>query len=120
MPWTYQQATGLMLDPLGQSFARGYSGTGFGRNNPDAQALKGVGPIPVGRYLIAAARLSAELGPIVMDLQPLDGTDTLGRDLFRIHGNNAANDASHGCIILDRTARGAIAGSTERVLEVVR
>ena len=37
---------------------------------------------------------------------------------FQIHGNNAANDASQGCIITPRTVRGTL--NSGDYLEVVR
>ena len=51
-----------------------------------------------------------------MSLTPQAGTDTFERDLFRIHGDNATNDASQGCVILNRTIRNQINQSTDRVL----
>jgi hypothetical protein len=54
-----------------------------------------------------------------MHLDPLPGTSTFGRSLFRIHGNNAVNDASHGCVILGPFIRRAIADSDDTDFEVV-
>lgn len=116
--WTYSQSNGD-LNHNGTFVAEGYSGTGKGRNNPAEQSTANLGPIPQGRYMIGKARKSDTLGPITMDLSPLAGTNEFGRSLFRIHGNNAENDASHGCIILDRVARLLIDASTDRDLEVV-
>lgn len=115
---TYNQKTGeLYLD--GEYEGLGYSGHGEGRNNPDAQALHGIGPIPRGLWRIGAAYSHPQLGPICMNLYPRAGTDTFGRDLFRIHGNNTINDASHGCIILGPAIRREIDAGTDRALEVV-
>lgn len=121
MSWTYRIATGQMLGPKGEVFV-GYSGAGHslaeGRNNPAMQASVGKGPIPVGRYAIGIAHESQHTGPITMDLDPMAGTETHGRSLFRIHGNNAENDASHGCIILPPDARKTIAASGDHALVV--
>lgn len=89
----------------------GYSGHGLGRNNPDMEKDQGIGPIPRGDYTIGHWYDDQHLGPVVMHLDPKSGTDTFGRSLFRIHGNNAANDASHGCIILDHATRLIVAHS---------
>jgi hypothetical protein len=116
--WTYRQSDGELLHD-GQFEGTGYSGTGDGRNNPAAQKLEGVGPIPCGRYRIGGAYDHPRLGPCVMNLDAEFGTDTFGRSLFRIHGDNARHDASHGCIILGPAIRHAIAGSFDRELTVV-
>ena len=100
----------------------GYSGKGKtlpeGRNNPDMITRKGMGPIPPGEYEIGIPYSHENLGPCVMNLDPLLGTVTFGRSLFRIHGNNAINDASHGCIILGPAIREKIAKSGDKYLTV--
>jgi hypothetical protein len=117
--WTYEQGTGLLKDPFGQPFVHGYSGTGLGRNNPAMESVKGVGPIPKGRYAISKAYNHMTLGPCVMNLDACPGTDTHGRGDFRIHGNNAEDDASHGCVIAGKPYRQTIALSLTRFLTVV-
>ena len=115
--WTYRQSDGELMHDT--SFAgTGYSGTGEGRNNPAAQAEVGIGPIPQGRYKIGVAYNHPHLGPCVMNLDPEPGTNTFDRSLFRIHGDNARDDASHGCIILGPTIRRAIAMSGDTELTV--
>ncbi len=117
MTYLYHQKTGDILN--GASFVgTGYSGHGEGRNNPAMEAVPRVGPIPKGRYRIGPPYQHPHLGPCVMNLDPMDGTDTHGRDLFRIHGNNAQNDASLGCIILGPAIRRQIADSGIHVIEV--
>jgi hypothetical protein len=117
MSWAYRQRDGELLHN-GEFVGTGYSGRGEGRNNPDMEAVPNVGPIPRGRYRIGGARFSQSLGPIVMDLEPV-AHDAHGRSLFRIHGDNANHDASHGCIILGPLIRRAIADSGDKTLEVV-
>lgn len=118
MTWTYEQATGELTRD-GAFVGTGYSGTGMGRDNTAFEATEGVGPIPRGQYTIGPVRNSARLGPCVMNLEPSLMTDTFGRSLFRIHGDNRRNDASHGCIILGPLIRQAIADSGDTDLEVV-
>lgn len=95
-----------------------YSGFGGHKNDPAACNVPNVGPIPPGKYRIGKAYQHEHLGPVVMNLDPLPGTDTFGRSLFRIHGDNKEHNASHGCIIAPRSLREAINASQDRVLEV--
>ena len=116
--WQYQQSTGELK--CGNAHAGvGYSGTGAGRNNPNLQDMQGVGPIPCGDYTIGKAYDDPHLGPCVMHLDPAPETVTFGRSLFRIHGNNVQNDASHGCIILGPNIRRLVAGSSDKNLTVI-
>ena len=115
--WTYSQTTGELLKD-GAFQGTGYSGTGPGRNNPDEQATPDVGPIPQGDYTIGDSYDDAHLGPCVMPLDPVEGTNTFGRSLFRIHGDNARHDASHGCVILGPAIRHTIADSDDNTLRV--
>jgi hypothetical protein len=116
--WTYAQRSGELLHD-GRFEGTGYSGTGAGRNNPSFDHVASVGPIPAGRYHIGTAYNDPDLGPCVMHLDPKEGTETHGRSLFRIHGDNARHDASHGCIILGPAIRHLIAISTDRDLTVI-
>ncbi|MBU6259125.1 MAG: DUF2778 domain-containing protein [Burkholderiales bacterium] len=102
-----------------QQVASGYSGQGVGRNDPTAQNMRNVGPVPTGSYTIGTAHQSSNTGPMTMNLMPQAGTNTYGRSAFRIHGDNAAHNASHGCIILNHAARVRISSSQDRVLIVV-
>ncbi len=119
MTWQYKQSTGeLSCD--GEFEGTGYSGAGIGHNEPDLQNIPNIGPIPVGLYKIGAAYDDiGKLGPCVMALDPLTDTNTFGRSLFRIHGDNVNHDASHGCIILGPAIRRKIAASADRNLMVV-
>jgi hypothetical protein len=115
--WTYAIASGALAHD-GEALGRGYSGRGEGRDSIEKVKVRTVGPIPPGRYRIGPAYRHSRLGPVTMNLDPLPGTNLFGRSLFRIHGDNAAHDASHGCIILSRALRDAIAASGDRVLDV--
>ena len=119
MTWTYKQSTGELTAENGSSWV-GYSGTGDGRNNPAMQDVPNVGPIPIGNYTIGDAYDDVGgLGPCVMHVDPLPDTNTFGRSLFRIHGDNAKHDASHGCIIMGPSVRNLIATSNDKSLVVV-
>jgi len=114
--WSWDQSEGVLY-LNSQWAARGYSGRGKGRNNPAMEAARGVGPIPAGRWRIGPPRTSGRTGPHVMDLTPI-GHDAHGRSAFQIHGDNAAGDASSGCIVLPRVWRERISKSGVGLLEV--
>jgi hypothetical protein len=119
MTWQYKQTDGTLTCD-GVFEGTGYSGAGDGRNDPLYQDMPDVGPIPQGQYAIGTAYNDVGgLGPCVMHLDPLPGTDTFGRSLFRIHGDNASHDASHGCVVLGPAIRQKIASSTDRTLVVI-
>lgn len=117
--YTYSQSSGELLHD-GAFEGTGYSGTEAGRNNHAMEAVAQVGPTPIGLYTIGPAYDDPHLGPCVMHLDPVPGTNTYGRSLFRIHGDNARHDASHGCIILGPAIRHLIAAGKDRQLTVVQ
>lgn len=116
--WTYHQKTGDIFKPDGSLLGTGYSGHGEGRNNPAMEAVVKTGPIPVGKWAISNPHLSPHTGPFTLDLTP-DGHDAHGRSAFKLHGDNAAHDASEGCIILARALREVVWLSGDHELEVV-
>lgn len=117
--WIYSQSSGEITHD-GLHIGTGYSGIGAGKNNPKAEALQGVGPIPTGIYTIGAPYTHQVLGPVTMNLDPVQGTVEFGRSDFRIHGDSTEHPgaASHGCIVLPPACRRAIAASPDRKLEV--
>lgn len=96
----------------------GYAGHGKGRNNPHFEYVKNVGPLPRGKYWVREERHPRFRAP-VFRLTPYRETEMRGRSGFLIHGNNAENDASQGCIILGPVDREAVALHRVRILEVV-
>jgi hypothetical protein len=82
------------------------------------QGVRNVGPVPQGTYTIGQPHDTATHGPYVMVLTPVQGTNTFGRSGFLIHGDNKRHDASHGCIILDRTLRHRVWGSGDHTIQV--
>lgn len=121
MPWVYDQSSGDLFRD-GQFIGTGYSGKGRtreeGRNNGDLEGVKDTGPIPRGRSRIGAPRTSRNTGPISIPLKPV-AVAVGNRSGFLIHGDNAARNASTGCIILARGIRLEIVASGDRELEVV-
>lgn len=120
MTWVWDQSAGT-LSRGGTLVARGYAGHDWGKNNPDAQAAVGLGPVPRGRWTIHAPRTSANTGRFTLDLTPQPGTSTFGRSLFRIHGDSvrAPGTASHGCIVVPYDARVKVWDSGDRDLAVI-
>lgn len=97
----YSQSSGVLSGGRGAGpiLTKGYSGRNQGLNNPSAQAIRNTGPIPRGTY--NATGVTNSKGPNTIVLRPGTGTNTQGRDAFRIHGDNRAGNrsASQGCII---------------------
>lgn len=119
--WTFEQATGDVLDETNTKAGSGYSGFGEGKNNPDLQHIEGVGPIPRGTYTIGEPHYSQHVGPFAMCLTPSPENEMFGRGDFLIHGDSKEHpgEASHGCIILPRALREKIWASDCHQIEVV-
>lgn len=118
MTWTYHQNSGQLFHG-DVHVATGYAGKGDARNDGSREGERDIGPLPRGRYAIAAPRDSVNTGPFVLDLTPVDH-DALGRNDFQIHGASAKHpeDSSRGCIILARPVRERIATSGDDELLV--
>lgn len=100
MTWEYNQRTGEMTHN-GSHYANGYSGSPEGKNDPSKEHVGFVGPIPRGYWRIT--RHTRSKGNWTIELEPVAGTNTFGRDAFRIHGDNAKTlgSSSEGCIIIN-------------------
>ena len=103
----YDTATG---ETIGSS--EGYSGQPGYQNDPSTSHLSNRGTIPAGDYSISGSSqtLNGRGHSNVIRLSPLDGTETYGRNNFRIHGDSIRNPgtASHGCIISNPQMRQSI------------
>lgn len=122
MAWTYMQQNGWLMDPNGKQFAIGYAGfPPNGKNNPLMQTVKGIGPLPVGRYRITAPVDTTRHGPFVLRLEPDMANEMYGRAGFAIHGDSHTQpgEASHGCIVMNKVVRAMIWQSGDRDLLVV-
>ena len=124
MTYEYEQSTGLLyladFEDGRSLVARGYAGKAHGLNNPDAEHLVGIGPLPRGVWRIGAPADHPRLGAFPIPLTRAQ--IPYGRSGFFIHGDNrrADNSASSGCIILPRAVREWIARAGIRALTVVR
>ncbi len=121
MSWLYVQSTGELCDASGQIIAKGYSGFGKGKNNPDLQQVPDIGPIPCGIYEILPPRDTPTHGPFVLPLQPDAANQMFERSGFLIHGDSIKmpGTASYGCIIMPRAIREGIWASQDHQLKVV-
>jgi len=119
--WTFEQISGRLYDSDGKLEGIGYSGFANGKNNPDAQSIHQVGPIPCGLYSMQAPHDSQTHGPFVIPLIPNPENEMFGRDGFLIHGDSkhAPGTASLGCIIQARDVREKVWNSGDHVLQVV-
>jgi RHS repeat-associated protein len=126
LDWVYSQSTGRLthVNANGNAtpVATGYSGRGEGLNNPAMQNVRDMGPVPQGTWEIGQPFNSDNVGPYALPLTPLPGTETYGRDLFRMHGDNAAmnQSASKGCPIFPRHVRERVANSGDNIFRVVQ
>jgi RHS repeat-associated protein len=131
--WVYHQSTHRIEHVNSQglvdySSGAAYSGYGSGENNPAMQNVASAkhgdpaGPIPVGDWSIGPMHSSPNTGVGTMNLTPVPGTNTFGRTLFRIHGDNSARNhsASTGCIVAPRNVRDRVEASTDKCLRVVQ
>lgn len=124
----YEQSTGKLFDE-DKLVGIGWAGHLDGRNNPDMEGEKGIGPLPKGIYTIGDKRNDPHLGIEVFPLTPDPKNFMFGRSGFYIHGANPSHPAlsSDGCIIQPRVTRdyidtkigGASQDSPLRELEVV-
>lgn len=106
--WTYIQKTGEFLHD-GQHVAFGYAGRDYddagnfvgGKNNPEMQSVKGIGPLPVGLYRSEPPTDDPVVGRYALRLVPDPSNEMYGRSSFFLHGDSAAHpgQASHGCIV---------------------
>lgn len=112
LDWVYSQSSGMISHynvsfqfpptisgstangPNPDYVSSGYSGCACGLNNPKDQRASNVGPIPQGGWTIGAPYTSPNTGPYTLPLTPKQGTDTFGRTLFRIHGDNGKHNQS--------------------------
>jgi len=118
--WIYEQSTGKLSSTDTGFLATGYSGNGTGKNNPLAQSIHDVGPIPSGVYAIGAPFNSPDHGPFALRLSPDAANQMFGRTGFLMHGDSREHPgcASKGCVIMPREARETVWASGDRELQV--
>lgn len=123
MEWLYKQSTGELFlkgSPVITPFAVGYSGCGSGKNNPDMQCVKDIGPIPKGWYTLG--EILDEPAAYTIKLIPDVSNEMCSRSGFLIHADSIQRPgwASQGCIIIpDATKRESIANGGVKRLEVI-
>lgn len=124
MSWLYEQASGRLTDPTGSLQGKGYSGQPPHTNDPAAQDIQNMGPIPSGLWqAVELIQESVKHGPYVIRLEPYIQTHTWGRSGFLMHGERKTPPfgfASDGCIIMSRDIRELFWNSTDHDLEVTQ
>jgi len=117
--YLYVQSTGQLYRPNGSLLAVGYSGHDRGRNIPEMQDQRDVGPIPCGLYTLGEVGNSK--GPLTIRLIPDPLNEMHGRSGFLLHGDNKAanHTASEGCIIVGPIQRGELAKAQGQRLRVI-
>lgn len=117
----YIQRTGEWFAADGERLGVGYSGKAEYKNDPASEAIRMLGPIPAGEYLISGPRSTVAHGPYVLPLTPDGDNEMYGRGGFLIHGDSIGNpgNASQGCIILPKDVRVRVWESGDRLLRVV-
>lgn len=119
--WTYKQSTGELFND-GKLIDKGYSGVLTNKNNPDREQVRGMGPIPSGKWRIG--RHTSSKGPLTITLFHVSG-NAYRRDMstFRMHGervHEVPGFASAGCIIMGHVTRLLVSKDIGATLEVVR
>lgn len=115
MNWKFSQLSGDIWGSDGAYLGRGYAGHGEGKCNPDAENVKGVGPLPHGSWKpVEFFEDHPRVGRDAIRLEPADDetlelVKSYGRDpiSFFMHGDSIEHpgEASDGCIIQERDIR---------------
>lgn len=116
---TYKQKTGELFDADNKLIGKGYAGAGVGKNNPNMEDVKNVGPLPKGIYHIGEPYDSLHTGQFTLSLIPDPSNKMYGRSDFKIHGDNGLGTASEGCICIDRISRIRANGELDKTLKVI-
>lgn len=117
--WTYVQSSGDLFHGS-EYIETGYSGKlPDGKNDPNKECVKNVGPIPRGTYDIGPEKSSPSPVSLILTANNPNYCNP-PRDGFLIHGDNSTSTASTGCIILSRRTRERIRDNNDNRLKVVR
>lgn len=124
---SFSQSTGIM-SLNGQPIAQGWAGNDsrpgvnpdhiHGFNNPDAQSIHCIGPLPQGTYTIGVWGDHPVVGANSAPLTQVEG-ETFGRNGFFIHGPGAdPANSSEGCIVIPHDQRLVVQATAETQLQV--
>ena len=128
----YSQKSGELAGPDGALLGKGYAGQKEGKNNPDAEADKGFGPIPQGNWRILGPVDKPALGPdpvykLEPDPETAERVKAMGRDpdSFYVHAKatrpeRQGNGDSQGCIAMDKPDRKALKQHVGRWIHVTK
>jgi hypothetical protein len=124
--WVFVQNSGNVLRDFGDGKysiqGHAYAGKGTGKNNPDFQTVKDVGPLPCGFYLIGEPIDHPHLGLFAMPLLPDPSNVMYDRGDFWWHGENAKHpgESSNGCVVSSPLLRHAVHDSKDNLLRVIK
>jgi len=125
MTWTFESGSGKFYDPQGEHIATGYAGGNCGKNpeginNPEMQAVKGIGPLPEGVYTLGEPVEHSQLGAFAIPLKPDPSNDMMGRGGFYFHGDSKEYECgSEGCIVMAPSIRHQVWESDDHTITVV-
>lgn len=110
--FVYEQSTGRLSIVNGEYDGTplyvGTAGNADGRNNPEAQHIRNVGPLPRGIYslrVVAHRRFTPPAIQLTWSAWQAEGMENFGRSGFWIHGGTK----SEGCILVNGSCRNLIA-----------
>jgi hypothetical protein len=125
----YSQTSGQITDDDGNLIATGFAGNDsrpivnpnriHGFNNPDAQNLHKIGPLPQGVYEVGSWGDHPPLGLFSATLTQIS-RESYGRDGFWIHGESSTDplNSSEGCIVLGHSDRLAVMNLNPQTITV--
>lgn len=92
-----------------------------GFNNPAAQSIHNIGPLPCGWYTASEPFHHATLGEFTFKLIPDAENEMFGRSAFYMHGESSKDplNSSEGCIVMPYETRVNVARSNVRRFKVV-
>ena len=113
--YTYYQNTGRFVGGS-EEWAidtHGYSGSTEGKNKPESQCIKNVGPAPAGQYNLSGCKDTMHqtlIKPCSFYMTPLDESKMCGRNEIMLHGCGCcgqgdtteppSDGCSEGCVII--------------------
>lgn len=100
----YSQSTGFFDILRGEQSLR-FGQFPSGSNDPADNCVRGIGPVPRGRYRLAVEDEHARFAGPVIRFYPEDKEGQCGRSAFLIHGGTR----SEGCILIQAAERRAVA-----------
>lgn len=123
--WVFERKNGLLSQygQVGLDFPV-WAGNGQGKNNPAAEQLHDVGPLPAGFYVAGPPEDNHKTGLYSLSLTPYPKNQMFNRSGFYFHGSVAISNPlfgqeSDGCIVGSYTDRQFFWNSGDHLIKVV-